>query len=88
MRRGHGYDRVFCGSWFWVICDMGGKHMAIMNDDNLDLEYLYAHCEKCGIKMPTEAQEDNFIDEVGVGMVLGLSLNTARIKAFTNVMVK
>ena len=62
--------------------------MAIMNDDKLDLEYLYAHCEKCGIKMPTEAQEDNFIDEVGVGMALGLSLNTARIKAFTSVMVK
>ena len=62
--------------------------MAIMNDDNLDLEYLYANCEKCGIKMPTESQEDDFIDEVGVGMALGLSLNTARIKAFTSVMVK
>lgn len=60
--------------------------MAI-SDDDLDVEWLYMMCEKGLMKMPTEAKEDEFVDEVKSRIALGSSVNTARITAFAKVMV-
>lgn len=57
--------------------------MALMDED-LDVEWLRVQCKKSAMAL-IEANEDDFIDEVCVGIALGLSVNNARIKAFNSV---
>lgn len=54
----------------------------MVNEDNLDSEWLYDQCERCGIRRPTEHEEDAFLDEVKVGIALGKKLHYARTMAF------
>ena len=65
---------------------LGGKPMALMDEDNLDVEWLRVQCKKSAVAL-TEAQEDDFIDEVCFGIGLGLSVNSARIRAFNEIIL-
>lgn len=54
----------------------------MVNEDNLDSEWLYDQCERCGIRRPTEHEEDTFLENVKVGIALGKTIHYARTMAF------
>jgi len=63
---------------------VGDKQM--VNEDNLDSDWLFDQCERCGIRKPTEHEEDTFLQEVGVGIALGKTIHYARTISFLKVM--
>jgi hypothetical protein len=55
---------------------------------DIDLEFLYETAKKIG-KLPTEAQEDDYLDRVKHLVIdKALSPTAARIKAFAEVVIK
>lgn len=55
---------------------------------DFDLDFFYETAKKIG-KLPTEAQEDDYLDKVRTLVIeKGLSSTAARIKAFSEVVIK
>jgi ABC-type methionine transport system ATPase subunit len=52
-----------------------------------DLEYLYKQCKIMRLKLPTDDQEDAYIAQVNNLFNHKINIISARIKAFTEIML-
>lgn len=55
--------------------------------EDQDLEWFYSELKRCALKVPAQAKEDEFVELVREYRK-ALSFNTARVKAFTKVLLQ
>lgn len=56
----------------------------LMSSQDIDIEYLYQHCITARLPVPSEEDEDIFLELVGKQVSDGKTDLVARVKAFEN----